>query len=586
MIQFVKGEDKELRNWHIEWLNRHKLNHMEYDKSEAYYLDVYRILKLINEENDALVLAAFSFDLESDFTEYALQDMIHDLGLVDCFESYEDWCENSVDSSKFSLKSVLNFKGLDSHGSDEELLLRINENKIPLEDWLDDFAHLSDDGKQLLDDLFWVKFYDEYLDCFDFNDFYHFIHNNSGNLEESALEFLDEHLILAEDADDFEYIDHCKTAKKLILSDSQNHGDLKKSDSEVMAKLNGYVDNLYNLKAEEDLEKIKRKKELLKNASPPMTEIDFCKMADNKYRLVSRSNDSYVMPVDLNRFKLYKLVGQCNDADFALYDLSFVPWCFRQQLRDLSFNEGFLTHNACEANWDDFSKDLKLWQLKDFLEKHNVDSKGNKKQLVRKIRENNLPLEEFESEKTFLTQESYDYLEEYSWIQFYMDHLYHFDFLDFFDYLDDHDGSIEEVSLSYLEEHIRLAEDSLDFDYIMRTYEAKTRILHLLGNLNDALTYDMRILHLNMNPLCLENYKFPSHIPLVPENISNLKELKSEFGDEVILNSFNKNWNFMGFESSIIPKDDVWKYLNTALNSKYQNHGSRGIREKYFMSLK
>ena len=283
------------------------------------------------------------------------------------------------------------------------------------------------------------------------------------------------------------------------------------------------------------------------------------------------------MPVDLNRFKLYTLVDECNDADFALYDLSFVPWCFRQQLRDLSFEGGFLTHNACKANWQDFSKDLRRWQLKEFLEKHGIDATGNKKHLVQIIAESNLPLEEFVSEKTFLTQESYDYLKEYEWIQFYIDNLYYFDFLDFFDFLDNHNGSIEEISLKYLDEHIKLAEESLDFDYIMRTYESKTRILHSILKLDEALECDIRILHLNMNPICLPNYSFSSHVPLDSENISNLKEAKFK--------SFNKNWNFMGFKSIIIPKNDVWDYLINALNSKDQNHGSKKIREKYFLSF-
>ena len=316
-----------------------------------------------------------------------------------------------------------------------------------------------------------------------------------------------------------------------------------------------------------------------------MDEIEFCKMADNKYRLIPRVDDSYVMPVDLNRFKLYNLVEECNDADLALYDLSFVPWCFREQLRDLSFKEGFLTHNACKANWQEFSKDLKRYQLKKFLEKHGVDVEGNKKQLVQIIAESNLPLEEFVSEKTFLTQKSYDYLEEYIWIQFYIDNLYYFDFLDFFDFLDNHNCSIEEISLKYLDEHIKLAEKSLDFDYIIRTYESKTRILHSILKLDEALECDIRILHLNMNPICLPNYAFSSHVPLNPENISNLKEVKSKCGEEIIFKSFNKNWNFMGFKSIIIPKNDVWDYLIKALNSKAQNHGSKKIREKYFQSL-
>lgn len=585
MIKFVSGEEKRFRNSYIESLNKHKLNNFEYDQSKAYYLDIYRILKWIKEENDAPILTVFSIDFESDFTEYALDEMISDLDLIDRFASYEDWCENSVDPSKLSLKSVLYFYDIDSQGDEEELLLRIDENDIQLEEWLNDFSHLSEDGEKLLDDLSWVKFYDKFLDCFDFNDFYYFIKNKFCNLEEIALEFLDEHLTLANAACDAEYVNHCEVAKKLILLDSKTPWELKKSNSEVLDKFNGYVDNLYNLKAEEELKKAERTKELLKQIPAPMTEMDLCKMADNKYRLCPRDHDSYVMPVRLNQFEYYKVVEEFNDADLALEDLSFVPWCFRERLRDASFEEGFLTHHACKENWSDFSKDLRAGQLKEFLQRHGKDNSGNKRNLIKKIAKSNLPIEEFSSEKTFLSKKAYDFLKEYEWVQFYLDNLFYFDFLDFEDYLISHSGSFEEKTLNYLDEHIVIAHDALDFDYIIATYVAKSKILHLMGNFNEALTCDMRILHLNMNPICLDSCYYSGHIPLNPENISNLKELKSQFGDEMILKSFNANWNFLGFKSIIIPRDEVWKYLDVAINSKYQNEGSRKIREKYFMNF-
>lgn len=148
-----------------------------------------------------------------------------------------------------------------------------------------------------------------------------------------------------------------------------------------------------------------------------------------------------------------------------------------------------------------------------------------------------------------------------------------------------HGGSGVECSSDYLDEHIKLAEKSLDFDYLTRCYDAKSRLCHLTGDLDGALTCDMKILHLNMNPLCLDHYRFSSHIPLTPENIFNLKELKSEFGEERIEESFNEYWNFLGFKSIIIPKDEVWNYLIRALNSQDQNYGNRKVREKYFMNF-
>lgn len=558
----------------------YKLKEIELDKSKKHHVDMYAALRNIEEENEAIVLAVGWVDNRSEFSMYNLQDMIHDLDLARYFESYDDWCENSLDPTRLDLKIVLDSKKIDYQDFDGELIDLIIKNDISLEDWLDEFSCLTDEGKQLLEDLGWIEIYVKYIPEFDFDDYYYFISNKSGTIKDNTLDYLDEHLMVAKKNNDRQYITVCEASKRLIDLLWKKPLEFNESPSEIMEKFDSYVQNKRNAR--------KKQEDKRKRDKPPIqiSEIDFCKLADNKYRLVPRKDDSYVMPVRLKQFEYYKSVEEFCDADLALHDLSFVPWCFRGRLRDSSFEEGFLTHRACKENWHVFSKDLKVWEMKEFLESHGKDSSGTKKNLIQKIAKTDLPLEEFVSEKTFLSKKAYDFLKEYEWIQFYLDNLYYFDFLDFEDYLIAHMENFEEVTLNYLDEHIAIAHESLDFEYIIRTYGAKSLILHEMGNLDDALTCDMRILHMNMNPICLDERYYSGHIPLVPENISFLKEDKSEFGEERIFNSFEENWNFMGFNSLIIPKDEVWKYLITALNSKYQNHGSRKIREKFFMNFR
>ena len=556
----------------------YKLKEIEFDNSKKHYVDMYSALKHIEEETEAIVLAVGWVDIRSEFSMYDLQDMIHDLNLARYFESYDDWCENSPNPTRLDLKEVLDRENIDYNDFDGELIDLVIKNDISLEDWLNEFSCLTDEGKQLFDDLSWIEIYDKYMYDFDFDDYYHFISNKSGTIKEATLEYLDVHLLVAKENNDSQYITHCEASKTLIDSLWNKSMEFNESPSEALEKFDNYVQNKRNIR--------KKQKEKRKRDNPPIqiSEIDFCKLADNKYRLVPREDDSYVMPVRLKQYEYYKSVEEFNDADLALNDLSFVPWCFRQQLRDASFEEGFLTHRACKENWHDFSKELKVEELKEFLERHGEDSSGSKKNLIQKIAKSDLPLEEFKSEKTFLSKKAYDFFKEYAWIEFYLENLGYFDFLDFEDYLLNHCEGFEEITLSYLDEHLCIAQKSLDFEYIIRTYCVKSIILHETGNLEDALTCDMRILHLNMNPICLDGCYYSGHIPLVPQNISFLKEDMSEFGEERIFKSFEENWNFMGFNSVIIPKDEVWEYLITALNSKYQNHGSRKIREKFFMN--
>ena len=556
----------------------YKLKEIEFDNSKKHYVDMYSALRHIGEEIEAIVLAVGWVDTRSEFSMYDLQDMIHDLDLARYFVSYDDWCKNSPDPTKLDLKKVLDYEKIDYHDFDGELIDLVINNDISLEGWLEEFSYLTDDGKQLFEELSWIEAYYEYMYEFDFDDYYYFISNRSGTIKDNTLEYLDLHLMVAKENNDSQYITHCEASKTLIDSLWKSM-EFNKSPSEVLVKFDNYVQNKRNIRKEQE--------EKRKRDNPPiqMDEIDFCKMADNKYRLVPREDDSYLMPVKLKQFEYYKSVEEFNDADAALYDLAFVPWCLRYRLRDASFEEGFLTHNACKSNWKDFSKDLEAWQLREFLKKYDMDSSGSKRRLVSRIAESDLPLEEFSSEKTFLSQKAYELFKEYDWIGFYLDVLFSFDFLDYEDYMIEHGGKLEEMTLGYLDEHIKLANEALDFEYVMKCYVAKSKVCHCLENSDEALKCDMRILHLNMNPVCMESYGFSSHIPLVPENISNLKKLKERLGEEKIKEAFNENWNFMGFESYIIPKDEVWDFLITALNSKEQNYGSRRVREKYFINF-
>ena len=557
----------------------YKLKEIPLDKSKKHHADMYQALNHIENEMDSVCLSVGCFDRHSEFSGYDLRDMILDLDLARYYESYDEWCQKSPDPTKLNLKEVLRFHKIDFTDSDKKLIDIVEENDISLEDDLCEFSYLTDDGRKLLKQLEWIEIFVDSMDEFDFDDYYYFISDKSGTVKDNTILYLDAHLETAKSNKDGNYISACESSKTLVKYHRDNLREFTKSSSEVLKKFDGYVQKERELKKQEEESRRKNKPHI------QMSEIDFSKLADNKYRLIPREDDCYVMPVRLKQFEYYNSVKKFNDADLALADLSFVPWCFRHALRDSSFKEGFITHRACRKNWKDFSKDLSTDDIREFLKMHSSSTKGSRNSLIEKIAESDLPVEEFSSQKTFLSKKGYDFLEEFQGIQFYLDNMSSFDYLDFEDYLELHSGSFDELTLDYLDEHLILAHESCDFDYIRRTYTAKSKIYHSIGDWEDALICDMRILHLNMNPICLENYRFSSHIPLVVENVSALKQLKAQLGEKRLFESFNENWNFLGFESTIIPKEEVWDYLTAALNSKDENFGSRKIREKYFINF-
>ena len=205
----------------------------------------------------------------------------------------------------------------------------------------------------------------------------------------------------------------------------------------------------------------------------------------------------------------------------------------------------------------------------------------NRKKLIRRIYKSNLPLEEFTSDKTYLTEEAYDYLKEYGWISFYEEFLYYFDFLDFIEYFDNHGGEISEIALDYLDEHVEKAKNNLDFDYLIQCFKAKSEINYRIKNWDEALKWEMRLFTLRINPICLDSRMFSVFDLVDDERMIRLKKLKPKVGDKKIEFSFNENWNYCGFNSFIVPKKDAWDILTKELDSKYIVTSKKKLRKKY-----
>ena len=116
-----------------------------------------------------------------------------------------------------------------------------------------------------------------------------------------------------------------------------------------------------------------------------------------------------------------------------------------------------------------FKKD----ELKELLRENNLKVTGNKPELLKRLADNNVAYGE-----TFkITQKGKDYIKEFSWIEFYEDFLYDFDFDDFYKYLDTHEGKLKDVSLKYLDEHIALARQKEDNEYLETCIFTKKLIL-------------------------------------------------------------------------------------------------------------
>ncbi|WP_298500299.1 hypothetical protein [uncultured Methanobrevibacter sp.] len=164
-----------------------------------------------------------------------------------------------------------------------------------------------------------------------------------------------------------------------------------------------------------------------------------------------------------------------------------------------------------------------------------------------------------------------------------MNFLIRFDFDDFNRFHDVNDGDFNQIVSKYLDEHIKLAKKKRDFDYLINCFSAKATFCVLDENLDDALNWEMMRFCLAINPVYLDKEYYNFYLPLNQENIDNLRLLKDEFSIKILMDSFEKSWDYFKFNRGIVSKEDAKVILERLLN----NHEdlkliNKEIKGKYF----
>lgn len=180
---------------------------------------------------------------------------------------------------------------------------------------------------------------------------------------------------------------------------------------------------------------------------------------DNGYKLDDTYyGKDYPISHDIYMFRVLKSLKKHNNLKIALATAGMKGSMTSQSVESLLFMQDFITDEVNYDNWDEFAHDsLNVNDLKNILRENNLKISGKKQDLIDRIAENQIPLDEFRSEKVTLTENGDEFLQENKWIDFYDTFLNKFDFNDFVKYLDNNEGEFIELSLKYLEQHLKLA---------------------------------------------------------------------------------------------------------------------------------
>ena len=205
----------------------------------------------------------------------------------------------------------------------------------------------------------------------------------------------------------------------------------------------------------------------------------------NKYRL---KDSTYIQDSDytLETFRVLESLEYGDNYYDALNDEYIEalesPEAVTKFLSDSKFikKDGII-----EVDWFEKAPKCPNPYLRKILRDNNLESEGEKEQLIKRLAENNVTL----GDSYKITSKGRNYLNEFSWIAFYEEFFNEFDFNDYQKYLDSHEGNIKDVSLRYVNEHLKLARKNRDEYYIDECEYVKNELLEeadeFLSDLNN-----------------------------------------------------------------------------------------------------
>lgn len=245
------------------------------------------------------------------------------------------------------------------------------------------------------------------------------------------------------------------------------------------------------------------------------------------------------------------------------------------------FENGFISYEINDDTAEYFLNTLTVPELKGVLKSNGFKSSGRKQELVERIIENDIKLND-KSKSILFTKKSRKFRDEWEWLIEYSLIFQKFDLQDFFSYQFEKEGSIEDKAIDYFSEHMDYAMRKHDFEYVLDCLRAKSWIYKYHKDCEGYLDFQMKLFSALINPFILIGRDYKSHYKINSDYFIEFKKLTKLFNEEVILESFDENWNFLNQKSDVVSKSDARIVLEKILNQERNDNLNKYLKENIF----
>lgn len=208
---------------------------------------------------------------------------------------------------------------------------------------------------------------------------------------------------------------------------------------------------------------------------------------EGKYKLDSSLQVKYSPSNhDHELFMILKMLNRGKDYHDAISSIEYDTLTSPAVLTGLLIDSNFIKkEGVCEFDWVNDGLKLPKDDLKVILMDNNLDYSGNKKDLLKRLADNNITL----GDNYKITPEGKNFLRNHPMLAFYWEFFDFCDFEDYSNYLENHKGNLKEASLDYIKEHLKLARRSNDEEYLEDCIAGKADLMEfgdeLLCELNN-----------------------------------------------------------------------------------------------------